>query len=185
MSIKVNKHDLQIRTLLSAEVIAKRIGEIAAQIDADFTGDEITVVTVMKGSFIFAADLVRAINTPLTCYFVSAASYGDAKVSSGEVVIDDSGLPKDLAGRHILLIEDIVDSGLTMIRLKEHLLQSDPASVRVCSLLRKPEAIEHHVEIDYVGFEIGNEFVVGYGLDYAQYLRELPYIGVLEGRLDE
>lgn len=168
-----------IRVLHSEEAIAKRIEEVAAQINKDYEGREITVVGVLKGSFIFLSDLVRKLKGPVRVEFLSCSSYGDEKKSSGEVKLNlDISLP--LEERDILIVEDIVDSGLTIKFLKELLAVRNPNSVRVCTLLSKPECRTVDVVVDYTGFEIANEFVIGYGLDYAQHYRELPFIGVLQ-----
>jgi hypoxanthine phosphoribosyltransferase len=165
--------------LISKEKIAARIQEIGAQINKDYAGKELTVVCVLKGSFIFMADLVRALNVPLTCEFISVSSYGNEKTSSGEVklVLDIS---KPLDGKHVLIVEDIVDSGLTLKFIRDLLGVRNPASIACCALLEKPEALKTQVSVEYTGFKIGNEFVVGYGLDYAQKYRELPYIGLMK-----
>lgn len=168
----------KIKVLISQDAIAKRIAELGAEISKDYAGKEITVICVLKGSFIFVADLVRAIKVPLTCEFMSVSSYGNEKTSSGEVkmILDIS---KPLDGRHVIVVEDIVDSGLTLKFIRDLLAVRNPASIRTCTLLEKPEALKVDVKVDYSGFRIGNEFVVGYGLDYAQRYRELPYIGVV------
>lgn len=168
-----------IRVLHSEADIAARIDALAKEINQAYSGRELTIVGVLKGSFIFLADLIRKLEGPLRVEFLSCSSYGDEKKSSGEVKLNlDISLP--LEDRDILIVEDIVDSGLTIKFLKELLEVRNPSSVRVCTLLSKPECRTVPVEVDYVGFEIANEFVIGYGLDYAQHYRELPYIGVLE-----
>ena len=165
--------------LISKEKIAARIQEIGAQINKDYAGKELTVVCVLKGSFIFMADLVRALNVPLTCEFISVSSYGNEKTSSGEVkLVLDISTPLD--GKHVLIVEDIVDSGLTLKFIRDLLGVRNPASIACCALLEKPEALKTQVSVEYTGFKIGNEFVVGYGLDYAQKYRELPYIGLMK-----
>lgn len=168
-----------IPALISEEKIAARIKELGQQISADYAGKELSVICVLKGSFIFMADLVRVIKVPLTCEFLSVSSYGDQKSSSGEVklILDIS---KPLDGKHVLIVEDIVDSGLTLKFICDVLSVRNPASITCCALLEKPEALKTKVKLDYVGFRIGNEFVVGYGLDFAQRHRELPYIGLLK-----
>ncbi len=169
----------KIRVLHSETDISARIDILAQQINDRFAGKELTVIGVLKGSFIFLSDLVRKLDGPLRVEFLSCSSYGDEKKSSGEVKLNlDISLP--LEGRDILIVEDIVDSGLTLQFLKELLEVRHPNSISTCTLLSKPSCRTVNVEIEYVGFEIDNEFVIGYGLDYAQHYRELPYIGVME-----
>lgn len=169
----------KIRTLISQEQIAARISELGKEISQQYAGKEITVICVLKGSFIFCADLVRAISVPVRCEFISCSSYGNAKTSSGEVKLAlDVSIPLD--GKHIMIVEDIVDSGLTLKYIRDLFAVRNPASIATCALLQKPDALKVDVTVEYTGFKIGNEFVVGYGLDYAQRHRELPYIGVVE-----
>ncbi len=168
----------KIDVLISREQIAKRIAEIGQEISEDFKGKELTMVCVLKGSFMFFADLIREIKCPIRCEFLSVSSYGDNKTSSGEVkMVLDLSTPLD--GKNVIIVEDIVDSGLTLKFIKDLFSVRNPASLKTCTLLEKPEALKTDIEVDYTGFEIGNEFVVGYGLDYAQRFRELPYIGVV------
>lgn len=168
------------REIISAADVKKRIDEIGAQIAADYAEKELVVIGVLKGSFMFVADLVRAIPTPaVQVEFLSLASYGDETKSSGVVQIV-ADLTKPIEGKHVLVVEDIVDTGLTMTYLLENLRTRKPASVKLCSLLHKPSRMKQEVPIDYLGFTIPDLFVVGYGLDYAQRYRNLPYIGVLE-----
>lgn len=168
----------QIKELVSAAKIDSRIAELGKEISKAYAGQELTVICVLKGSFIFCADLVRAISVPVKCEFISCSSYGNAKTSSGEVKLAlDISTPLD--GKHVLIVEDIVDSGLTLKYIREMFAVRNPASIACVALLQKPDALKVDVKVEYVGFKIGNEFVVGYGLDYAQNYRELPYIGVL------
>jgi hypoxanthine phosphoribosyltransferase len=168
----------QIKELVSAAKIQARIVELGKEISAAYQGKELTVICVLKGSFIFCADLVRHLSVPVKCEFISCSSYGSAKTSSGEVKLAlDIATPLD--GQHVLIVEDIVDSGLTLKYLRELFSVRNPASIACAALLQKPEALKVDVKVEHVGFKIGNEFVVGYGLDYAQKYRELPYIGVL------
>lgn len=167
------------RVLIPETKIRQRILELAQDITMDYRGKEVTAVCVLKGSFIFFADLIRHIDLPMNCEFMGVSSYGSKTVSSGEVKITlDAHEP--LQGKHVLIVEDIVDSGLTMQYLLSTLKSRRPASLKVCSLLVKPESVKNEVTVDYTGFKIGNEFVVGYGLDYAGKYRQIPYIGVLE-----
>jgi hypoxanthine phosphoribosyltransferase len=168
-----------VRVLISEEKIQARVKELAKEISDRFAGKELTMICVLKGSFLFFADLVRALKVPVQCEFISVSSYGDAKTSSGEVKLAlDISAPLD--GRDIIIVEDIVDTGLTLKYIRELLQVRHPASVSCCALLQKPEALKVDVKVEYVGFKIGNEFVIGYGLDYAQRYRELPYVGILE-----
>jgi hypoxanthine phosphoribosyltransferase len=168
---------MAIETYISREKIDQRLEEIAAQINQDYAGQELYVVCVLRGSFIFCADLVRKIKVPVEIDFVAASSYGDAKESSGAVRID-LDVKKDITGRNVLLVEDIVDTGLTITYLNEIFEARHPKSLKLASLLYKPARLKHDVKIDYLAFEIEDNFVIGYGLDYAQKYRELPYIGI-------
>jgi hypoxanthine phosphoribosyltransferase len=174
----MNKSREPLEVLLSNEAIAKRVKEMGAQIRADYEGRELSVVGVLKGSFIFMADLVRAIDCPLHCDFLGLSSYGSATESSGVVAITKD-LGESIEGRDVLVIEDIIDTGLTMTYLLENLRTRRPASVKIATLLSKPARRKVEVAIDYLGFTIEDRFVVGYGLDYAGFYRNLPYIGVL------
>ncbi len=170
--------------LISAPAIATRIAELGRTITADYqalgTGEDLVVLGVLKGSIIFMADLVRAIALPLTLDFIGVASYGDATESSGVVQITQD-LTRPVAGKHVLIVEDIVDTGHTVHYLMQNLATRGPASIRLCSLLHKPERSEREIHIDYLGFTIPNLFVVGYGLDIAQRYRNLPFIGHVAG----
>lgn len=168
-----------IEVLLSAEQIQTRISELGDEITRDYQGLDLTLVTILKGSFVFAADLSRAIDLPLTCDFIGLSSYGEATQSSGVVRITQD-LSKPVEGRHLLIVEDIIDTGLTMKYLLENLQSRHPAGIKVCSLLEKPARAEHHIDIDYRGFEIPDAFVVGYGLDFAERYRNLPEVGILK-----
>jgi hypoxanthine phosphoribosyltransferase len=172
-------HDMS-RILISSEQIQARVRELGAQIAADYSKlDDLLLVGVLKGCAMFMVDLARAIELPLAMDFIAVASYGASTESSGVVrVLKD--LDADIAGRHLLIVEDIIDSGLTLAYLRSQLLRRNPASLRICTLLNKPERRTADVEVDYLGFDIPNEFVVGYGLDYAERYRNLPYIGVLK-----
>ncbi|HZS39565.1 MAG TPA: hypoxanthine phosphoribosyltransferase [Polyangia bacterium] len=170
----------KIRELLSAEKIAARIRELGVEIARDYGERELVLVGVLKGSFCFLADLARAIpSTEVRIEFLGLASYGDETRSSGVVQIT-SDLTKPVDGQHVLVVEDIVDTGLTMDYLMDNLRTRHPASVKLCSLLHKPSRQKKEIAIDYLGFTIPDLFVVGYGLDYAQRYRNLPFIGVLE-----
>jgi hypoxanthine phosphoribosyltransferase len=169
-----------ITPLFSAETIEKRIREIGLTISDDYAGsthlNPLHLVVVLKGAFIFAADLVRTITVPCTIDFIHASSYGSGKTSSGSVAIRHN---LNIEGRHLLLVEDIIDTGLTMQQITAELSALKPASMKICSLLDKPEARKHPVETAYTGFIVPDTFIVGYGVDYDEHYRELPSIGVL------
>jgi hypoxanthine phosphoribosyltransferase len=165
--------------LVSTEALATRIKELGEEISADYAGKDILMIGVLRGAVIFMADLARAISRPVTIDFMAVSSYGASTSSSGVVrIIKD--LDEDVAGRHLLIVEDIIDSGLTLKYLYENLLSRRPASVRICTLLSKPSRRKVDVPVDYNGFTIPDDFVVGYGLDYAEKYRNLPYVGVLK-----
>jgi hypoxanthine phosphoribosyltransferase len=167
------------QVLYDEEAIQRRIQEIGNQISADYVDKNPILINILRGGVIFLADLVRNITIPMEMDFMSISSYGDSTVSSGVVKIRKD-IDTDICGRHVIIVEDIVDSGLTLEYLIEYLKQHKPASVKTCVLLDKPKAHKVDVEVDYKGFDIGNEFVVGYGLDYAEKYRNLPYIGILK-----
>ena len=175
------QEDLE-RTLFDEATIKARLDEIAAQISADYRDRELTVIAVLNGSLIFMADLLRRIPLPLKLDCLSVASYHGGTKTSGEVVFKQVMLP-DVEGRHILILDDILDSGLTLNAIRRKLQEAKPLSIRVCVLLEKKVQRAAPVHADYVGFEIGNEFVVGYGLDYMERYRNLPCIGVLRNDL--
>jgi hypoxanthine phosphoribosyltransferase len=173
--------------LLSAQAIARRVGELGARITEDYRalgagheGADVVVLGVLKGSVIFMADLVRSIELPILMDFIGVASYGDATESSGVVQITQD-LTKPVEGKHVLVVEDIVDTGHTVSYLVENLATRRPASIKLCALLHKPDRAERQVHVDYLGFTIPNKFVVGYGLDVAQRWRNLPFIGYVAG----
>lgn len=168
--------DIQ-KVLISEEEIAKRVKELGAQLTRDYKGKDLMVVGILKGCMLFLSDLVRSIDLPLTMDFMVVSSYGNATKSSGVVrIIKD--LERDIEGKDVLIVEDIVDTGLTLSYLVENLKTRNPSSVKVCSLLDKPERRKVHVDIEYIGFGIPDEFVIGYGLDYAEVYRNLPFVGV-------
>jgi hypoxanthine phosphoribosyltransferase len=168
--------DLQV--LLPAEQIARRIRELGEQIARDYQARDLVVVVALKGSFMFAADLVRSIALPMEIDFLGVRSYGDSTQTSGVVQIT-SDLTRSIEGKDVLLVEDIVDTGLTLRFLLDNLATRAPRSLRLCCLLHKPARARVQVPIDYLGFSIDDVFVVGYGLDHAQRHRNLPYVGVL------
>jgi hypoxanthine phosphoribosyltransferase len=166
-------------TVVSAEQITERITELAKEIDSDYVGREPMLIGVLKGAAMFMSDLARALERPSTMEFMAVSSYGSGTQTSGVVrILKD--LDRDIAGEHVLIVEDIIDSGLTLSWLLKNLSSRNPASISIVALLRKPEAVKVNVDVKYVGFDIPNEFVVGYGLDYAERYRDLPYIGRLK-----
>ncbi len=172
--------DKQPAVMIGVEALARRVQELGDQIAHDYKDRDLTVVGVLNGSFIFMADLVRAIQLPIRCDFLGLSSYGSATESSGVVAITKD-LSGPVEGRHLLIVEDIIDTGLTMAYLLQNLRTRRPASVKIASLLSKPARRQVEVAIDYLGFTIEDRFVVGYGLDYDGRFRNLPYIGVVEG----
>jgi hypoxanthine phosphoribosyltransferase len=176
--------------LLSEEQIQARVAELAAQVGADYRDavaaneQDLLLVTVLKGAVFFVTDLARAIPLPTQLEFMAVSSYGSSTSSSGVVrILKD--LDRDIHDRDVLIVEDIIDSGRTLSYLVELLQQRGPASIEICALLTKPERAEVDVDCRYVGFEIPNRFVVGYGLDYAERYRDLPYIGTLDPKVYE
>ncbi len=170
--------------LISADAIAARVAELGAQITAEYAplakDNEVVLIGVLKGSVIFLADLARHVALPIYMDFIGISSYGNATVSSGVVQITQD-LSRPIEGKHVIVVEDIVDTGHTVHYLLENLGTRRPASIKLASLLHKPERAEREVKIDYLGFTIPNKFVVGYGLDVAQQYRNLPFIGFVQG----
>jgi len=167
----------KVEVLLSAEVLQARIREIGAQITRDYAGKPLKLVGVLKGSFMFMADLARSIDLPLKVDFIGTTSYEGTKTSGVVRITND--LSRRIDGEHVLLVEDIVDTGLTMQYLLENLATRHPASVKVCALLEKPARAKVQIPIDYKGFSIPDEFVVGYGLDWDGKFRNLPFLGIV------
>jgi hypoxanthine phosphoribosyltransferase len=172
-----------LRTLLSSEQIRARARELGAEITRDYHGRSLAMLCVLKGSFVFAADLAREIDLPLRIDFLGVRSYGDDTVTSGVVQITQD-LTRPIEGEDVLIVEDIVDTGLTLSYLLEQLQARHPRTLKVCALLHKPARVKKPVSIDYLGFTIEDVFVVGYGLDCAQRYRNLPHIAVLQGDSD-
>jgi hypoxanthine phosphoribosyltransferase len=166
------------KVLIPAEELQAKIVSLAAQISGDYGGRNLLLVGVLKGAVMVMADLARALDIPVEMDWMAVSSYGSGTKSSG-VVRTNLDLKTDITDRHVLLVEDIVDSGLTLAWLISNLRSRNPASLEVCALLRKPEAARIEVEVKYVGFDIPNEFVIGYGLDYAEKYRNLPFVGTL------
>ncbi len=168
-----------IHTLFSQEVVETRIAEIAEQISRDFAGEEVLAIGILRGGVYFCTELTKRITVPVVLDFIEASSYGAGTQSSGQVNITRD-LIEDAAGKNVIVIEDIIDSGRTLKLLLEKLQSRNPKSLKLCTLLDKPERRVVEVPVDYIGFQIPDQFVVGYGMDYAQKYRNLPYIGVLE-----
>ena len=170
----------KIRVLLTEEEVDARIGEIAAKISKDYAGQEVHLICILKGGVFFTCELAKRLTIPVTMDFMSVSSYGGGTESSGIVKLVKD-LDDSLEGKNVLIVEDIIDSGRTLAYLIEVLKQRGPAQIRLCTLLDKPERrVKKQVKVDYVCFTIPDEFVVGYGLDYDQRYRNLPYIGVVE-----
>lgn len=177
-------HDEIERVLYTEEELAVRVGELAADLTRDYAGLEPLFVSVLKGSFMFMADLVRRVDLPCEVDFMAVSSYGTKSVSTGAVrIIKD--LDRDIEGRDVVIVEDILDSGATLGYIINLMRANKPASISICTLLDKPERRVVPVEARYTGFHIPDEFVVGYGLDYADRYRNLPYIGVLKREVYE
>ena len=167
------------RVLITQDEIADKVAELAAQVDADYDGREVLLVGVLKGAVMFMADFARALRTPVSMEFMAVSSYGSSTSSSGVVrILKD--LDREIADKHVLVVEDVIDSGLTLSWLLRNMSSRGPASVEVVALLRKPEAAKVNVPVKYVGFDIASECVVGYGLDYAERYRDLPFVGLLK-----
>ena len=166
------------RVLFDEATILRRLDELAREITTEYEGRDLTIVAILNGSLIFMADLLRRIPLPLQLDCLRVASYHGGTKTSGEVIFQQAALP-DVAGRHVLILDDILDSGLTLAAIAEKLKSTGALSVKICVLLRKLKPRQRPIEADYVGFNIGDEFVVGYGLDYRERYRNLPCIGVL------
>lgn len=169
-----------VRVMISETEVAKRIEEMGRQISEDYAGKQIHLTCILKGGVFFMCELAKRISVPVSMDFMSVGSYGDGTASSGVVrLVKD--LDESLEGKDVLVVEDIIDSGRTLYYLLDVLRKRQPNSMKLCTLLDKPDRRVRDVKVDYVGFEIPDEFVVGYGLDYAQKYRNLPYIGIVEG----
>ena len=169
-----------IRVLIPEEEVDKKIRELGEKISEDYAGKQIHLICVLKGGVFFMCELAKRITVPVSMDFMCVGSYGDGTASSGVVRIAKD-LDESIDGKEVLIVEDIIDSGNTLDYLMDVLQRRHPASIRLCTLLDKPDRRVKDVKVDYSGFEIPDEFVVGYGLDYAQKYRNLPYIGVVEG----
>ena len=170
--------DIQ-EVLYSKEELQNKVQELGAQIARDYEDKQLMVVGILKGANIFTADLCRAIPGLIQMEFMVVSSYGTSAVSSGKLTILKD-IAKDLTGRHILLVEDIIDTGLTLSELKKELLARGAEDVKICTLLDKPAHRKTKVQVDYVGYTVPDEFIVGYGIDYAEFYRNLPYVAVLK-----
>lgn len=170
----------RVKVLVPEEDVAKRIKELGEQISKDYAGKQVHLICVLKGGVFFMCELAKRITVPVSMDFMSVSSYGDGTKSSGVVKIAKD-LDETLEGKNVLIVEDIIDSGRTLYYLMDILYKRNPKSMKLCTLLDKPERRVKDVKVDYVGFNIPDEFVVGYGLDYAQRYRNLPFIGVVEG----
>lgn len=168
------QHD--IRVMISQKDLEKRVRELGEQISRDFEGKCVKLICILKGSIFFTCDLAKYITVPVTIDFIQASSYGSGTHSSGNIMIKKD-LDEDIAGENIIVVEDIIDSGRTLSKLVPMLRERNPKELRVCTLLDKPDRRETNIEVSYNGFQIPDKFVVGYGLDYDQQYRNLPYIG--------
>jgi len=172
------------KILVSEEEIAERVGALAAEMDAYYKGEEVVLVCILKGAVTFFSDLVRLVSFPVQFDFMCVSSYGSGTVSSGKVQIKKD-LSVDISGKNVLLVEDILDTGNTMAALIELLKERNPKDIKLCALLNKAERREQPIEADFSGFDIPDEFVVGYGLDYDERYRQLPFVGVLKHEVYE
>ena len=175
----MNAKNLELKTYISEEKLQEKVKEIGKALTQKFKGKNLTAICVLKGSFMFYSDLIRSIDTDLTCEFFGVSSYHGGTTSSGEVKVT-LDLSTPIENQHVILVEDIVDTGLTMNYLKKSIESRKPASLTTVALLEKPEALKVPCKLDHVGFQITNEFVVGYGLDYDGYFRNLPYIAQVQ-----
>lgn len=168
----------KIETLISEEKLAARVAELGKQIEKDYQGKDLVCVGLLKGSVVFMTDLIKTINLDLKIDFMKVSSYGNGTDSTGIVKILKD-VDEEVTGKDVLLIEDIVDTGLTLANVKEFMWKKKPNSIKICTLLDKPSRRKADVKAEYVGFEISDAFVIGYGLDYAEHYRNLPFVGVL------
>jgi hypoxanthine phosphoribosyltransferase len=167
------------RTMISEAEISQRVKELASEIENDFNNEPIILIIVLKGSFVFAADLIREMKGDINIDFISVSSYSDQTETTGKVKLLKD-LDADITNQNVVVIEDIIDSGLTLHFLRDHLQMHKPKNIKICTLLDKPERRRVDMKVDYVGFVIPDEFIVGYGIDYAQKFRNLPYIATVK-----
>lgn len=171
---------MNLKTLIGKDELQKRIKEIGEKITKDYENKEIVIICILKGAIYFATDLTKYINNnSLLMEFMQVSSYGNSQESSGQLKIKKD-LDIDIKGKNIIIVEDIIDTGLTMLTLKKYLLSKNPESLKICTLLDKKDRRKVEIEADYVGFEVPNKFILGYGLDYEEYYRNLPYIAYSE-----
>jgi hypoxanthine phosphoribosyltransferase len=175
--LQLDRHIAKV--LISPQAIQARIKELGKEISGDYIGEEIILVCILKGAFLFTSDLCRHIDSPQRMDFMAVSSYGDSTRSSGIVKIDKD-LSESIEGKNVLIVEDIIDSGLTLSYIVKILNDRKPKSIKVCVLCNKPSNQQQYVKVDYCGFKLEDEFVVGYGLDFRGYLRNLPYIGIVK-----
>lgn len=177
-----NPEDDVEKVLISEAELNENLDRMAAEINSEYAGKELLIVGVLKGAVMVVADLVRRLTMPVQMDWMAVSSYGSSTKSSGVVrILKD--LDTEIAGRHVLIVEDIIDSGLTLSWLRQNLQSRSPESIEIATLLRKPEAAKVDVDVKFVGFDIPNEFVIGYGLDYSEHYRQLPYVGTLAPRV--
>lgn len=172
------------KILITKEELSERIKELGKAISKDYEGEDILCIGILKGSVVFLSDLIREIKNNVSIDFMTVSSYGNSTETTGEIKIKKD-LDSDISGKHVLIVEDIIDSGITLSRLKELLLKRNPASLKICTLLNKPERRIAEIDVDYIGFDIPNEFIIGFGLDYSEKYRELPFVGVLKREIYE
>lgn len=177
MSEELDKRIKKI--LITKDQIAKRVKELGAEITKDYMGQELIVVSILRGSFLFASDLCREIDLDQKLDFMAVSSYGNETKSSGVVKVEKD-LSESITGKNVLIIEDIIDTGLTLSHVLKLLQTREPKDIKVCVLCNKPSNLQQYVKVNYCGFTLGEDFVVGYGLDHKGYLRNLPYIGVMK-----
>lgn len=173
--------DEVLKVLISEEKIRETVDRLAAEINRDYEGKEILLVGLLKGSFVFLGDLMRKIEVPCSVDFMIVSSYGSRTISSGEVNMKKD-IGENIEGKHVVIVEDIIDSGITLSAVLDILRKRSPASLKLCSFLSKPARRQKEVTIDYLGMEIPDEFVIGYGLDYDEKYRNLPFVGILDPR---
>ncbi|MBP1757013.1 MAG: hprT [Firmicutes bacterium] len=170
--------------LLNESVLATRIHELGEEISKDYAGEEVMLVGILKGASVFMSDLIRQISIPAYIDYMVVSSYGNSAETSGVVrIIKD--LEDNIEGKNIIIVEDIIDTGLTLAYLKHNLLSRHPKSLKICTLLDKPARREKEITVDYMGFEVPDEFIIGYGIDYAEKYRNLPFIGILKREVYE
>lgn len=172
------------KILITKEQLTERIKELGKKISEDYADKKILAVGILKGSVVFLSDLIRNIDSEVSIDFMTVSSYGNSTETSGVLKIKKD-LDTDISGKDVLIVEDIIDSGVTLSKLKEELLKRNPKSLKICTLLNKPERRTVSVDVDYIGFDIPNEFIIGYGLDYAEKYRDLPFVGVLKREIYE